>query len=486
VLVVTFGRMAVVTALLLAGYPGLQPRAIAADSLLARSPANRMHVALAVAAAPVDFPTIVERYGPAVVNIRAAGPGQQTAAANPAPIDPDDPFIVLFRRSVRETQDLQGGPPCVMWGAGSGFIVSLDGLIVTTAHVVNHADEVTVRLTDRREFSASVLAVDADSDVALIKIDATKLTALKLGDSSRVRAGEQVLAIGSPFGFENTVSAGIVSATPHALTDGSNFPFLQTTVAANLDNSGGPLFNRAGEVIGVDVQIYSDTERYRRLTFAIPINVVAKLRMQSEARGKVAHGALGITVQDVDPGLARAFGLPRPAGALVDSVAPDSPAATGGLMPGDVIVRAGDKVTDRARDLLDYIAGLQPGTHVALELFRNRRLLTMAIKVVASAQRASTALGDASAANRLGLAVRPLSDGERQANALAAGLMVDAVSGPAANAGIKPGDIVLALDDTPVSSREQLAALAARGGNDVALLIFRDSMRSIVSVQLRR
>jgi serine protease Do len=445
-----------------------------------------MHVALAVAAAPVDFPTILERYGLAVVNISAAAHEKQTAAANPAPIDPDDPFFVFFRRAMGEMQDLHGSPPRVIWGVGSGFIVSPEGLIVTTAHVVDHADEVTVKLTDHREFRARVLAVDADSDVALIKIDATKLTALKLGDSSRVRLGEQVLAVGSPFGFENTVSAGIVSATPHALRDGSNFPFLQTTVAANPENSGGPIFNVAGEVIGVDVQIYSDAQWYRSLTFAIPINVVAKLRMQLEAQTKVAHGALGISVQDVDPGLARAFGLPRPAGAVVQSVAPDSPTAAGGLKPGDVIVRIGDKATDRARDLLDYIAELQPGTNVALEFFRNRRLLTMTVKVVASAQSAGTAQNDARAADRLGLAVRPLSDGERQANALEAGVVVNAVSGPAANAGIQPGDIVLALDETPVTSREQLATLAARGsGNDVALLILRDNMRSIISVRLR-
>jgi serine protease Do len=265
------------TTSILASYLGLQPTAVAVGSLLAPSPANRMHVALTVAAAPVDFPAIVERYGPAVVNISAAAPDQQTAAAN----------------------------------------------------------------------------------------------------------------------------------------------------------------------------------------------------------------ALGITVQDVDPGLARAFGLPRPAGALVDAVAPDSPAAAGGLKPGDVIVRVGDKATDRARDLLDYIAGLPPGTNVALGLFRNRRPLTMTVKVVASAQSAGTAQDDASAADRLGLAVRPLSAGERQANALAAGLMVDAVSGPAANAGIQPGDIVLALDGTPVTSREQLATLAARGGEHVALLIMRDNIRSIVSVRLR-
>ena len=391
-------RVAVVTASILVSYLGLQPTAVAAGSLLAPSPANRTHVALAVAAAPVDFPAIVERYGPAVVNISAGAADQQTAAANSARLDPDDPFFVFFRHSVPDMQDLQGSRPRVRWGAGSGFIISPEGLIVTTAHVVNHANEVTVRLADRREFRASVLAVDADSDAALIKIDATKLTALKLGDSSRVRVGEQVLAAGSPFGFENAVSGGIVSATPHALPGGGNFPFFQTAVAVNPDNSGGPVFNGAGEVIGIDVQIYSDAEWHQSLTFAIPINVVAKLRMQSEAQGKVAHGALGITVQDVDPGLARAFGLPRPAGALVDAVAPDSPAAAGGLKPGDVIVRVGDKATDRAHDLLDHIARLPLGTNVALALFRNRRPLTLTVKVVASAQSPGTAPAAPSAA----------------------------------------------------------------------------------------
>jgi Do/DeqQ family serine protease len=444
-----------------------------------------MHVALAVAAEPVDLPTILERYGLAVVNISAVAHEKRTVAANPAPIDPDDPFFAFFRHAMGEMQKRYGSAPRVIRGAGSGFIVSPEGLIVTTAHVVDRADEVTVELTDRREFRAKVLAVDPDSDVALIKIDATNLTALKLGDSSRVRLGEQVLAVGSPFGLKNAVSAGIVSATPHALTDGSNFPFLETTVAANPDNSGGPIFNVAGEVIGVNVQIYWDTKGYRSLTFAIPINVVAKLRMQSEAQGKMARGALGISVQDVDPGLAKAFHLPRPAGALVQSVAADSPAAAGGLKSGDVIVRIDDKVTDRARDLLDYIAERQPGTNVALELFRNRRPLTMTVKVVASAQSAGTAQNDASAADRLGLAVRPLSDDERQANALQAGVVVTAVSGPAANAGVQPGDIVLALDETPVTSRERLVTLVEREGNDVALLILRDNMRSIISVRLK-
>jgi S1-C subfamily serine protease len=235
---------------------------------------------------------------------------------------------------------------------GSGFIVSPDGLILTTAHVVDQADEVTVRLTDRREFKAKVVAVDIQSDIALIQVDATKLPTVKLGDSSRVRVGEPVLAIGSPDRFENTVTAGIVSATSRTLQDGSSFPFFQTDIAANPNNSGGPLFNRAGEVVGIDVQIYADSDRSPSLAFAIPINLATKVRAQaqaSQASQATSPGGLGLEVQDVGPGLAVAFGLPRPAGALVNSVQPGTSAAASGLKPGDVIIRIGDKTIDRGR-----------------------------------------------------------------------------------------------------------------------------------------
>lgn len=476
---------AVVTASILAIYPCLQPMAAAAGSSTAPAPANRTYSATASAAAPVDFPAIVERYGPAVVNISAKSSDQQTASAELAPIDQDDPFFALFKRLVPGKQDSQGTPPRAMWGIGSGFLISSDGLILTTAHVVDHADNLVVKLTDRREFNASVLAVDAQSDIALIKIEATKLTALKLGDSSRVRVGEQLLTVGSPYGFENTVTGGIVSATPHALPDGTDVPFIQTDVAVNPDNSGGPVFNRAGEVIGIGVQIYADTERYRSLSFAIPINLAAKLRTQLQVQGKLTHGSLGVDVQDVDPGLAGAFGLTRPAGALVNSVEPGTPAAASGLKPGDVIVHVDNKAIARASELADYVSGLQPGTKATVTVIRNRRPVTTTIAISASEESANARQADGASPNRLGLVAHPLSDDERRVNALSAGLVVDGVFGAAANAGIHPGDIVLSVNGTPVTSREQLATLMAKAGKEIALLILRDNTRSFISVELR-
>ncbi len=477
-------RRAVVTASILAVYPCLQPAAVAAGTSSAPTPANRTYNASASVAAPVDFPTIVERYGPAVVNISAATSDEQTNSAELAPIDQDDPFFAFFKRVVPgSNQDSQGAPPRAMSGIGSGFLISADGLILTTAHVVNHADNLVVKLTDHREFNASILAVDAQSDIALIKIDATKLTALKLGDSSHVRVGEQVLTIGSPYGLENTVTDGIVSATPYTLPDGTDVPFMQTAVVVNPDNSGGPVFNRAGEVIGIDVQIYADP--YRSLTFAIPINLAAKLRAQSQVQGKLSHGSLGIDVQDVDPGLAGAFGLSSPAGALIDSTEPGSPAAAGGLKSGDVIVHVDNQAINRASELVDYVFGLQPGTKITVTFLRNRRPVTTTIEIAASEEGNSARQAEGASPNRLGLVAHPIDDDERRANALAAGLVVDGVFGAAANAGIHPGDIVLSVNSTPVNSREQLATLTAKAGKEIALLILRDNTRSFVSVELR-
>jgi serine protease Do len=336
-------------------------------------PAKGMRTVRANIVMPVD--TIVEQYGLAVVNIRATtAPREQASMPAPASIEPDDPFFAFFQRPAPQPQGAQGRPPRVLRGVGSGFIISLDGLVVTTAHVVNRAEAVTVGLTDGREFEAKVLTVDPQSDVALLQIEgATKLPVVKLGDSSHVRVGEPVLTIGSLDGAANTATAGIVSATPRTLPDGTRFPFFQTDIAVNPDNSGGPLFNRAGEVIGVDVQIYADTERHQSLTFAIPISAAIKLRAQSQAQAKRSRGGLGLTVQDVSPGLAAAFGLPRPAGALVNAVEPGARGAALALKPGDVITQIGDKTIDHSADLIDYVARLWPGTKVPLKLVRNRK-----------------------------------------------------------------------------------------------------------------
>ncbi|WP_374193427.1 trypsin-like peptidase domain-containing protein [Trinickia mobilis] len=485
------------------------------------------------AAMPIDFPAIVERYGPAVVNISAAAPEQQTSAPAAEAVDSDDPFAAFFKRVVPQQPESQRGPPRAIAGSGSGFIISPDGLILTTAHVVDQAAEVTVTLTDRRAFKGRVLTVDTESGVALLQIDATKLPTVKLGDSSRVRVGEQVLTVGSPDSFANAVTDGIISATPRVLPDGSNFPFFQTDVATNPDNSGGPLFNRAGEVIGIDVQIYTNAEPFQSLTFAIPINLANKVRAQLQAQRNGTSGGFGADVQDIGPGLAAALGLPRPAGALVNAVAPGTPAAASGLKAGDVVTQIGPKTIDRSAELVEYAAGLRPGTKTVLRLIRDRR--PMAIRLMAGTAGESPAAGqipearqipetkqipvvkpipearqipetkqipevkpipeaqpipeagqnEGGAADRLGLTMHALSEEEKRASDLPLGLMVDEVAGPAASAGIQPGDIVLSFNGELVESQDQASSLEAKAKKQIAVLIQRHNVRRFVSIELR-
>ncbi|MCC8402900.1 trypsin-like peptidase domain-containing protein [Paraburkholderia sp. MMS20-SJTN17] len=483
------------------------PVPAAADNRPAPTPA---------AVAPADFSTFAERYGPAVVNVTARVASEQVSPPEQEAIDSSDPFFAFFRRDARPSPDAQAGAPSVMTGRGSGFIISPDGLILTTAHVVDSAAEVTVRLTDQREFKAQVVAVDPQSDVAVLQIDAHKLPAVKLGDSSRVRVGEPVLSIGSPDGFQNTVTTGIISATTRILPNGSAFPFFQTEIAANPDNSGGPLFNRAGEVIGIDVQVYTDSDRYESLTFGIPIKAANQVREQVQSQREPAPGtagnggkpaganSFGMQVEDVSPGLAVALGLPHAAGALVDTVEAGSPAAAAGLKAGDVILQVGDKRIEQSAALADQLAAVPPGTRTTLKLIRSRRLTTAsfpgettndgaaATAAAAAADVAPVAAAhvtavppDSGAADRLGLVTHPLSEDERRKSGLPLGLMVDASSGPAANAGIKVGDIVVSLDDTLVESQDQAAALEAKAKKMVAVLIQRDNARNFVSVKVK-
>jgi len=487
-------REAVVIASLLSGFPYLQPMAIAAGATpvpakgMRVAPAGATAVPLANAAAPVDFPAIVDRYGPAVVNISATMPEQQTSRPVPEAVDLDDPLAQFFKRSAPQFQEPQGGLPRVIKVIGSGFIVSPDGLILTNANLVGRAEEVTVKLTDQREFKAKVMAVDAQSDVAVIRIDARKLPTVKLGDSSRVRAGEPVLTIGAPYGFENTVTAGIVSAAPRTLPEGTAVPFIQTDVAANPDNSGGPLFNRSGEVIGINVQIYAQAGQYHSLTFAIPINVAAKVQAQLLAQDKASRGNLGVSVQDVDPGFAGAFGLPRAAGALVNFVEPGTSAAASGLKPGDVITQISDKAIDRSAELFEHAAGLKPGAKATLTLIRNRKPMTVTVTVGTVGtfkEESGTRQDEGNTARRLGLTVHPLNEAERLSSGLTEGLVVDEVYGPSAGTGIQPGDILLSFNGTPLSSLEQLSAMTAKAGRQVALLVQHDNTRAFVWVELR-
>ncbi|WP_423394283.1 trypsin-like peptidase domain-containing protein [Burkholderia sp. LMG 21824] len=474
-------------------------------------------------AMPVDFPAIVDRYGPAVVTIMTAAPDQQASGPSFAILDPDDPLAAFFRHDApppaqgpqAQAQAQAPAPdtaPRAVSGSGSGFIVSADGLVLTSAHVVDDATDVTVRLTDRREFKATVLAVDPQSDVAVLRVNATKLPFVRVGDSSKVRAGEPVMTIGAPDGSGNTVTAGIVSATSHRLPDGSAFPFFETDIAPNPDNSGGPVFNRAGDVIGIAVQVYTGTDRYASTTFAIPIAFAAKVRAQlqkqmqaqaqpSQAPDASSGNALGVDVQDVGIGLATAFGLPRPAGALVNGVAPGSPAAAAGVRPGDVIVKLGDKTIGRSAELNDLAAALPPGQKASLRLIRNRAPVMLTITGADDAAgNAGTAVGMAApkeaarpgpgagagdGGDRLGLTMHALSDDERRSTGLAVGMMVDAVHGPAAKAGIQPGDVVLELNDTLLETPDDIQSLEASGGSVIAVLIQRNNARRFVSVHAR-
>lgn len=465
-------------------------------------------------AMPVDFPAIVDRYGPAVVTIMTAAPDQQAGGPSFAILDPDDPLAAFFRRGA--PPPAQGAQAPVgdtalraVSGTGSGFIVSADGLILTSAHVVDDATDVTVRLTDRREFKATVLTVDPQSDVAVLRVNATKLPFVRLGDSAKVRAGEPVMTIGAPDGSGNTVTAGIVSATSHRLPDGGTFPFFETDIAPNPDNSGGPVFNRAGDVIGIAVQVYTGTDRYASMTFAIPIAFAAKVRAQLQtqmqaqqaqapAQGAPSVNAFGVDVQDVGIGLAAAFGLPRPAGALVNGVAPGSPAAAAGVKPGDVIVKLGDKAIGRSAELNDLAAALSPGEKVSLRVIRKRAPLMLTITgaddatgsagttvgMVApkAAARPGPAAGEGG--DRLGLTMHALSDEERRSTGLAVGMMVDAVHGPAARAGIQPGDVVLEINDALLETPDDVQSLEANG-SVIALLIQRNNARKFVSVRVR-
>jgi S1-C subfamily serine protease len=462
------------------GQPASAPNA---EQPLAASaaPAAQAAPAASVPETP-DFPAIVERYGPAVVNVTAATPDDQPQTATPDTLDSEDPLLAFFK-SVAPQFHEPVNPPGVIFATGSGFIVSADGLILTTMHVVNQADEVTVTLTDRREFKAKVVSIDAASDFALLRIAATGLPTVRLGDSSKVRPGDQVMTIGSPARFQTTVTAGIVSATSRGTPGDKRSAFFQTEVAAHPDNSGGPLFNRAGEVIGIDVQVYGGSAPFQSLTFAIPINA-AKAHLQPGGTHEASKGRLGIEVQDVDAGLAAAFGLPRAAGALVISVAPGSPALSAGLKPGDVVEQVGDKTIDHAADFV----GLEvpaTGEKLVLQIVRDAKPMTVTINPGATVKDAPAPKSVPNAADRLGLTLHPLTDEERRKSDLPQGLMVETASGPAAKAGIRPGDIVLGLNDALIESQAELDAMTSKAGKKAALLIQRGHARSFVSVDLK-
>jgi serine protease Do len=438
-------------------------------------------VATATAAALPDIATLVERNGPAVVNITTVQNTKTSAGMPEFGVGPDDPMYEFFRRF----QVPQPHGPMPSQGLGSGFIVSPDGLVLTNAHVVQNAAEVTVRLTDRREFKAKVVGTDPQTDVAVLKIDATNLPSVTLGSTAKTRVGESVVAIGSPFGFENTVTSGIVSAKSRALPDGTYVPFLQTDVAVNPGNSGGPLFNMQGEVIGINSQIYSRSGGYQGLSFAIPIETALHVKEQLVAHGKVTRGKLGVTIQELNQPLANSFRLDTARGALVSSVEPGSAADKAGVQPGDVILKLDGTDIARSIELSSRVATMKPGTAAKLEVWRNGKPHELSVRV-GEASTGKLASADASvdlSGARIGVAVRPLTAEERQRSSVENGVVVEQVGGAAAKAGIRAGDIILSVNGTPVKSAEELKA-AATSQKSLALLVQRENNRMFVPVPL--
>ena len=466
-------------------------RAATAQSTPARSDAQA-YSAPAARGLP-DFADLVEQVGPAVVNIRTQAK-VRSARAEGGPDEEMQEFLRRFfgvpiprtdpRRNQPQRPDNQGDEETVPRGVGSGFILSADGYVMTNAHVVDGADEVTVRLTDKREFKAKVIGADKRTDVAVLKIDATGLPSVRIGDVNRVRVGEWVIAIGSPFDLDNTVTAGIVSAK--ARDTGDLVPFIQTDVAINPGNSGGPLINMRGEVVGVNSQIYSRSGGYMGISFAIPIDEASRVADQLRSNGKVVRGRIGVQIGEVTKDVAESIGLGKAAGALVRSVEPGGPAEKAGLEAGDIITRFDGKAVERWNDLPRLVGNTKPGTRSTVQVFRRGSTRDLAVTVVELETDTRTATpgpggGDkqpakpASAAlQALGLTVSDLSADQKRELKLKAGVRVDAVDGAAARAGLREGDVILSLANTEVSDVKQLEALVAKQDKGKPLnLLFR-------------
>ncbi|ACB65013.1 DegQ family serine endoprotease [Burkholderia ambifaria] len=438
-----------------------------------------------------DFSGLVETYGPAVVNISAKHVVKQVSrrVQQPQlPMDPSDPFYQFFKHFYGQVPGMGGdAQPDDQPSAslGSGFIVSADGYILTNAHVIDGANVVTVKLTDKREYKAKVVGSDKQSDVAVLKIDASGLPTVKIGDPGQSKVGQWVVAIGSPYGFDNTVTSGIISAKSRALPDENYTPFIQTDVPVNPGNSGGPLFNLQGEVIGINSMIYSQTGGFQGLSFAIPINEAIKVKDELVKTGHVSRGRLGVAVQGLNQTLASSFGLQKPDGALVSSVDPNGPAAKAGLQPGDVILGVNGSPVADSTSLPAQIANLKPGSKADLQVWRDKSKKTISVTLGAMTD-AKLASNDGGPVEqgRLGVAVRPLTPQERSATNLSHGLIVQQAGGPAATAGIQPGDVILAVNGRPVTNAEQLRDAVKGAGNSLALLIQRDNAQIFVPVDL--
>jgi serine protease Do len=415
-----------------------------------------------------DFVKLVEDQGGAVVNISTTQAVRRPASVPQLPGIEDEEVQEFFRRFIpRQQPGPQQGPRPESRSLGSGFIITADGYILTNAHVIDSADEITVKLTDKREFKAKVIGADKRTDVALIKIEPNgALPAVKFGDPARLKVGEWVVAIGSPFGFESTVTAGIVSAKGRSLPQENFVPFIQTDVAINPGNSGGPLFNMRGEVVGVNSQIYSRTGGFMGLSFAIPIDVALDVQKQLRDKGRVSRGRIGVVIQEVSKDLATSFGLDRPRGALVNSVEKGSPADKAGVEPTDIITRFDGKTVDSSNDLPRIVGSTRPGAKADLEVWRKGASRTLSLTVgelqeerLASRDTLRAPKPAELPANRLGIVVSELSAKQKEDLKLTNGLVVTEVK-PEARADVRRGDVLLTLvhkgQHTELRSTEQL------------------------------
>jgi serine protease Do len=486
----------------------MQTQLFSKASPVARSALAALALAVALGAsvlpAPVlaqslpDFTELVEKVGPAVVNIRTT----ERARAARGGVGPelDEDMLEFFRRfglPIPNRPNPRGGPQQPtpegepqQRGVGSGFILSGDGYVMTNAHVVEGAEEVIVTLTDKREFKAKTIGSDKRTDVALVKIEATGLPFVRTGDVGRLKVGEWVIAIGSPFGLENTVTAGIVSAKSR--DTGEFLPLIQTDVAINPGNSGGPLINMRGEVVGINSQIYSRSGGYMGISFAIPIDEASRVVDQLRVSGRVTRGRIGVVIDQVTKEVAESIGLGKPMGALVRSVEAGGPADKAGVEAGDIITKVEGRTVDRSGDLPRIVGGMKPGSKASLQVFRRGTYKDLNVTVVEFDQEKPRRTSDREEAPKpaptqtsLGVAVSDITEAQRRDLKVKGGVKVDSVEGAAARAGIREGDIVMAIDNTEVSNAKQFEQLVAKVDRTkpVTLLVRRGESANFIIVR---
>ena len=442
-----------------------------------------------------DFTKLVEQYGPAVVNISTTKTDNKKDRLRGLPKLPEDsPLRDFFRRFFDEGNELfeEQRPTASL---GSGFIISGDGYIVTNRHVIDKSNEIVVRLTDRREFAAKLIGADKRSDIALLKVEATDLPAVKLGSSSELKVGEWVLAIGSPFGFEQTVTAGIVSAKGRSLPNDTYVPFIQTDVAINPGNSGGPLFNLNGEVVGVNAQIYSRTGGFMGLSFTIPVDIMKNVVEQLKNRGKVSRGWLGVLIQDVTAELAESFGMAKPQGALIAKVLPNSPAAAAGFKVGDIIISFNGQHIERSSELPPIVGSTNLGSGVDTLVIRNGQNVTINVTLGELPSEDDIELafqnhkkGKPSITSpRLALSAINLDDETRSEVGIMEGavLVQDVKAGPARDAGIRKNDVIIMIDNIDIKDLDHFKEIVSNlTTTTVPVLLYRNGSPLFLALRL--